>query len=465
MATFRLRIRWIVLMGTVAVAASVHASDDDGQLVANPNFHAAGPEVLPTGWTAWVPAAEKAACTLRSTSDGLRVDAPGNPFAVGGVWQDLAGVRAGEAYAVEAACRLDDVPFPYRSAIVRLTWMKAGKPAHVAGMLVRGPEVADGAARFHDVLVAPEGADGARLSLEVRWPQGGRVLWRQVSVRPADPPPPRKVKIGTVYLRPRNTTPEENLELFCRQIDAAGKLGLDVVCLPEAITQVGTSQSAPECAEPIPGPSTKRLGRATRDNRLWVVAGLYEQAGDLVYNTAVLLDRQGRLAGTYRKVHLPREEWKKGVTPADAYPVFQTDFGTVAVQICYDYFFPEATEIFALGGAEIVFAPTWGTTFADREGRVEGETIFRVRARDNGVYLVPSVYDGNSLIIDPMGRILASSDGQSGVFWHEVDLSRREPLWWVGYWRSIGPRDRMPTTYQPLLEDPPKPTYGQHLED
>ena len=70
--------------------------------------------------------------------------------------------------------------------------------------------------------------------------------------------------------------------------------------------------------------------------------------------------------------------------------------------------------------------------------------------RDNGVYMVPSVYDGNSLVIDPMGRMLASSDGKEGVFWAEVDLEARESLDWVGHWGSIGPRHRMPDTYGAL---------------
>jgi len=73
------------------------------------------------------------------------------------------------------------------------------------------------------------------------------------------------------------------------------------------------------------------------------------------------------------------------------------------------------------------------------------------------VYMVPSVYDGSSLIIDPMGRILASSKGKEGVFWAEVDLNKRECLDWVGYWRSIGPRDRMPDTYGPLADKPLDP--------
>jgi predicted amidohydrolase len=265
------------------------------------------------------------------------------------------------------------------------------------------------------------------------------------------------VRIGTVYLRPKNSTAAKNLDLWCAQIDAAGKLGLDAVCLGEAVLAVGTSASLEERAQPIPGPASRRLGEAARRNHLWVVAGLTERDGDQVYNTAVLLDREGRVAGTYRKVHLPREEWRKGITPGGEYPVFETDFGTVAIQICYDWFFPEAAAAFALRGAEILFAPTWGNTKPDEGGRVDGESTFRVRARDNGLYIVPSVYDGNSMVIDPMGRILASSRGREGVFWCEVDLSRREALWWVGHWRSIGPRHRMPGTYGPLLAEPLTP--------
>jgi predicted amidohydrolase len=285
------------------------------------------------------------------------------------------------------------------------------------------------------------------------------VLWKKVSIKQTSTPLPRKVKVGTVFLRPSRSTPENNLKLFCEQIDEAGKLGLDILCLGEAITSVGTSASKEEYAKPIPGPDTETLGAAARKNKIWVVAGIAELEGDAIYNTAVLLDREGKVAGKYRKVHLPREEWKQGITPGHEYPVFQTDFGKIAIQICYDWFFPEPEAIFALQGAEIIFAPTWGNTLPDRDGRVDGESTFRVRARDNGVYMVPSVYDGNSLVIDPMGKILASSDGKSGVFWAEVDLSNRERLNWVGYWRSIGSRDRMPHTYDMLMKDPKEPIY------
>jgi predicted amidohydrolase len=447
-------LRLKLLIGLAIVLSTGQAARSETELVQNGRFAAATSEALPEHWTAWKPLCENARCTVRTVPEGLLIEAPGRPHAVGGVEQELAQVQGGQAYAIEAVCQAKGLASPFRSVMVRISWTAKGKLTHPAGWLVRGPTVDRDTLRFHDVLVAPPEADGAKLALEVKWPEGGSVCWNRVSVRPSDPPKPRKVKIGTVYLRPRGSTPERNLELFCQQIDAAGRLGLDVVCLPEAITVVGTQKTAVDCAEPIPGPSTERLGRSAKENRLWVVAGLTERDGGRIYNTAVLLDRKGKLAGKYRKIHLPREEWRKGIEPAGEYPVFQTDFGTVAIQICYDWFFPELGTIYGLRGAEIVFAPTWGTTFPDREGRVEGETVFRVRARDNGFYLVPSVYDGSSMVIDPLGKILAKSDGREGVTWCEVDLNQREPLWWVGHWRSIGPRDRMPTTYESILKDP-----------
>ncbi len=441
-----LSVAWSICLASLAFGAG--QKDGASELVSNPMFGAAE---LAAGWTVWKPVWEKAACRVQNNpGGGILVDGAGNPYAIGGLVQDVTSIQGGKAYAVQAVCQVRNISAPFHSLAVRVEWTAKGKLVHPAGMFVRGPVLADGLVRFDDVLVAPKDADGARLRLEVKWPGPGSVLWRQASMRRAPAPEPRKVKIGTVYLRPSNSTPEKNLKLWCEQIDAAGKLGLDIVCLGETITAVGTSATIIDLAQPIPGPVSRELTEAANRNHIWVVAGLTEAEGDFVYNTALLLDRQGRIAGKYRKVHLPREEWKKGVQPGSKYPVFETDFGKVAIQICYDWFFPESTAILALGGAEVVFAPTWGNTLPDEDGKVNGESTFRVRARDNGVYMVPSVYGGNSLVIDPMGRILASSEGEQGVFWAEVDLNKRECLDWVGHWRSIGPRHRMPHTYGPL---------------
>ncbi|GIX02222.1 MAG: hypothetical protein KatS3mg112_1159 [Thermogutta sp.] len=450
-----------VLVASVGVAESpsgVPACPPCQNLVVNSGF-TGWSEKGPPHWEIWAPSLPGTACRFRPDSDGVVVDAPDRPFAVGGLKQVIFGIEAGQYYAVEATGQIRRGEAPWQMILVRVTFTRKGQPTDPAGWLVAGPyltpmKTTPGSWRFRfaDVLRADEGADGAIISVDVKWPQGAEVLWQSVTLRPVAPPPPRKVKVGTVYLRPRNSTPEKNLDLFCAQLDEAGKLGLDIVCLGEAITLVGTSKAAADVLEPIPGPSTQRLGEAARRNHLWVIAGLYEIEGQTPYNTAVLINRDGQLVGKYRKVHLPREEWTKGFTPGMDYPVFDTEFGRIAIQICYDWFFPEVATIWRLKGAEIVFAPTWGTTFPDQDGRAEGETVFRVRARDAGVYLVPSVYDGNSMIIDPMGRILASSAGKEGLVWAEIDLNKRERLPWVGWWRSIGPRHRVIPSYGPLLD-------------
>jgi predicted amidohydrolase len=443
-------IKHILLCAILVICLAFCA--DSQELVLNPTFEAGQTATVPTDWSVWGPEWERAACRVRASAGGGFVVDSTDPYAVGGVVQDIKGIEGGQAYTVKSVCLFRDFPAPYYSLSVRVSWMHGGKLLHPAGMLVRGPIIENGIAKFDDVLVAPEEADSARLSLAVKWPRGGLVLWKNVSMQPVPTPKPRKVKVGTIYLRPRNSTPEQNLKLWCEQIDAAGKLGLDIVCLGEAILAIGTSATMKDRAQPIPGPISEVLAEAAKQNNIWVVAGLTELDGEIVYNTAVLLNRKGELVGKYRKAHLPREEWIKGVRPGQEYPVFETDFGKVAIQICYDWFFPEAAEIFALNGAEIIFAPTWGNTLPDKDGKVDGESTFRVRARDNGVYMVPSVYDGNSMVIDPMGRILASNKGKEGVFWAEIDLNKRELLDWVGHWRSIGPRHRMPQTYKVLTK-------------
>ncbi|MCS7236912.1 MAG: carbon-nitrogen hydrolase family protein [Thermoguttaceae bacterium] len=447
---------WLVL-GIGLVTPGLSSAGE--QLVRNPDFSVRSDDGQPAEWELWQPGFRENACRVRATAEGVVVDAPGKPYAVGGLTQTIRGIRAGQAYKVSAQCQVNNIASVYRSLMIRLTWLTGQKPVHPAGILIRGPFLKGNIAAFEDVVVAPEGADQAIVSLEVKWPGDGSVIWKFVNIEPTDPPPPRRVKVGTVHFRARNSTPEKNLELYSQFILEAGRLGLDIVCLPELITVVGTNKKSFEVAQPIPGPDTDYLGRAAREARVWVVAGLAEKDGPNIYNTAVLLNREGQVAGKYRKVHLPREEWKEGITPGTDYPVFQTDFGRVAIQICYDWFFPESHANFALRGAEIIFAPTWGETFPDSEGRVHGENVFRVRARDNCVFLVASVYDGSSMIIDPMGRILVSNQGKEGLFWCEIDLAQREPWWWVGYWRAIGPRDRMPGTYKMLTEEPRGPTY------
>jgi hypothetical protein len=253
--TTRLSAVFLVIASTALGPGAVVGHPTN--LVLNPEFRSTNASGLAADWTPWQPEWEPARCSLRVTPEGLVVDAQA-PYAVGGVRQKL-GLRGQQAYAIEAAGSLRQVPDPYQAVLVRLLWTRAGETLHPAGVLVRGPRMEGPVARFADVLVAPEEADGAKLSLEVQWPRGGAVTWQHVSVRPCDPPSPRRVRVGTVYLRPRESTPAHNLDLWCEQIDAAGRLNLDIVCLSESILVVGTSARASDVAEPIPGRTTERL--------------------------------------------------------------------------------------------------------------------------------------------------------------------------------------------------------------
>ena len=274
---------------------------------------------------------------------------------------------------------------------------------------------------------APAGATTAQLELRLRWASRGRVLFEPATLVETSPPAPRVVRIASVNHRPRGTaSPRENLGQFARFIDDAAARGADVVCLPEGATVCGTKHTYADVAEAVPGPSTEFLGALARRHRLYVVAGIYERDGATVYNTSVLIGRDGALAGKYRKVCLPREEIDAGITPGGDYPVFDTDFGRVGMMICWDVSYPEVARELARRGAEIIFLPIWGGN----------ETLARARAIENQVYLVASGYDFRTAVYDKAGEALARSPDASGVIHATVDLNDRM-LWpWLGDWRS-----------------------------
>jgi predicted amidohydrolase len=140
------------------------------------------------------------------------------------------------------------------------------------------------------------------------------------------------------------------------------------------------------------------MARKARQHRMYVVGGIYRQDSKrgLIYNTALLFDRQGHLAGHYDKIHpFTHEFWGKGsVTPGRAAPVFRTDFGTVGIMICYDSWFTDVAELLALKGAEIILFPNAGYYVS----------LMPARSADNGVRLVVSSLSSPLGIWDTAGR-------------------------------------------------------------
>ena len=198
-------------------------------------------------------------------------------------------------------------------------------------------------------------------------------------------------------------------------VDHAVTGKVDVILLPEGITVIGTGKSYVDVSETVPGPTTATLGEVARRHSSYVAAGIYEREGEIVYNTAILLDRRGDLVGKYRKVYLPSGEIEGGLTPGNDYPVFKTDFGTVGLMICYDVFFSDPAHALARQGAEMILLPIWGGD----------ETLAKARAIENKVYLVTSGYDHPTYIMDPEGKRIASAPHHGDAAIATVDLNKR----------------------------------------
>jgi predicted amidohydrolase len=169
--------------------------------------------------------------------------------------------------------------------------------------------------------------------------------------------------------------------------------------------------------------------------------------GERYYNTAVLFDRRGAIVGRYRKTHLPLAEAESGVTPGSDYPVFETDFGTVGILICWDHWFPETARILRTRGAEIILISTIG----------DAPLQSMARAADNAIPVVVAGADGKtpSRIIDAEGSIIGeiASDGDD-VCVREIDLDQRR----LRHWLSVGTADGDP--HNLLLKERRTDTYA-----
>ena len=315
--------------------------------------------------------------------------------------------------------KLENVGVPRRSAVVRLDWAgRAGKARPDRRTLDRAlPSPPDryrlgGTSRGQGGrragldgslrrVSAPRSATQAVVELHLQWAPRGKALWSEISLKQVAEPGTRKVRLAVVHFRPHGVkTPAEACRLFEPLIGEAGRQHADLVVLGEAITLAGSSRSYADVAEPIPGPSTAYFGQLARQHHLYIVVGLVERAGHLIYNTAALVGPDGNLAGKYRKVCLPRQEIEAGVAPASDYPVFSTRFGKVAMMICYDGFFPEVARQLASRGAEVIAWPVWGCEQTLGRARHRKQRLHReldVCGRSRGLYRLCGPRSGGPL--------------------------------------------------------------------
>lgn len=271
--------------------------------------------------------------------------------------------------------------------------------------------------------------------------------------------------------------PEDNLRASIIGVRRAAEEGADLVLLSELHRFPYFCQTADyrnfTLAESIPGPTCDVLGRLARELAVVIIGSVFERRTSGIYhNTAVVLDRNGTLAGRYRKMHLPDEPGyheKFYFSPGDlGFKPIATQLGKIGVLICWDQWFPEAARLMALQGAELLVYPTaigWNPK-DDQDTQIEEldawTTIHKAHAIANGIPVLacnrtghevtdngPGIrFWGSSLILGPMGQIIGQSTMEaSEVLTASINLRSGEST------RQIWPylRDRRIDEYSGLL--------------
>jgi N-carbamoylputrescine amidase len=262
-------------------------------------------------------------------------------------------------------------------------------------------------------------------------------------------PGPGKVRVALVQAK-ASDDPAENLRRTLGFVAKAARQGAQIVCLQELFRSEYFCQvqdaSRFALAEPVPGPTTDALRAAAKEHGVAIVGSVFERrAPGLYHNTAVVVDADGSLLGSYRKMHVPddpRFYEKYYFAPGDqGFRTFDTRFGRIGVLVCWDQWYPEAARLTALQGAQILFYPTAIGTWTGEEDlapqhRDAWRTIQRAHAIANGVFVAAANrvgregeldFWGSSFVARPSGAVAAeASTGDEEILLADCDLSEVE---------------------------------------
>jgi predicted amidohydrolase len=239
-----------------------------------------------------------------------------------------------------------------------------------------------------------------------------------------------------------------NLERSARLVRAAAAAGAQLIGLPENFAYLGSDRdhrlSVAEALDGGPGPILSGMQALARETGAWLLLGGFPERGSdgaRIRNTSVLLDREGRVAATYRKLHLFDVDVPGGnrfreseiVEPGTAVVVAETPWGGLGLSICYDLRFPELYRTFASRGARMVAVPS---AFTMETGKDHWHVLLRARAVENQVYLfAPAQFGahggkrqsyGHALVVDPWGVVLAECGNHEGFALARVDFGYQD---------------------------------------
>ena len=238
----------------------------------------------------------------------------------------------------------------------------------------------------------------------------------------------RKLRIAQVRAYPVKGDLEANHARLMRILGRVSEHGPDVVVTPECYldgyvsTEDGvTGESIAEYAiDPETSPYAREASAWAEANGSWLVYGCTRLSADGAYNSALIFDRSGALAGAYDKTHCQGTDAK--YAPGRGLPVFQSDFGTFGVMICADRRWPETVRTLALRGARVIFNPTYGM-HDERNLR-----MMQTRSYESEVYIA-FTHPGQSLLTGPAGNVVSNETrAETGFTICEADLSEVEKI-------------------------------------
>ncbi len=273
-------------------------------------------------------------------------------------------------------------------------------------------------------------------------------------------------RVAGIQMASRLGDVKGNVERAIRFIEEAVKKGAQLICLPELFNTGYFARAGKQepsywdlAEEPENSWTLRTLASVAARHKVHIVSPFMEKGKPGVsYNSAALIDPEGRVIGIYRKVHVPfsLSGWEKYYfRPGYGFPVFPTPLGKIGIQICYDRDFPEGVRTLALNGADLILLPTG----APRNLADVWRMVCRVRAYENGLYvmgvgLVGKVdeqhegFAGNSILAGPCGDVVAALEFEEGVLTGQIDLSAVEEARRLRYHL----RDRRPEMYGKLIE-------------